>query len=115
MVRGNDTNRKSQHKESARTEIARKICGFRRDIWGKEPPAPVVVRWPEREESPIRGVQGWQEWPESVNLGDISRDDGEDICSDCRCSAQLERIIQQRQMLQICGKHSGRHKGRHGG
>jgi hypothetical protein len=67
-VRGNGTNHNTQHEESARTEVTRKMCGFPGNIWNKESPAPVVDGRPEREESPVGSVQSGHECPDSVDL-----------------------------------------------
>src|ERR1700733_8444588 len=56
LVRGNGTNCKTQHEESARTEVARKMCGFFGNIWDKEPPTSVDIRRPERKESPVGSI-----------------------------------------------------------
>jgi hypothetical protein len=48
---------------------------------------------PEREESPVGGVDCWQEDPETVDLGDVASDDGEKVGRQGNGTAKLERIV----------------------
>ena len=67
-------------------KIMREVCGFLRDIWHKVSPTIAILGRPEGEEGPINGVNCGHDRPESVNVGDIARDNGDDISRQGSCS-----------------------------
>ena len=73
-----DANGETEHEQRAGAKVARKMASL---VWNKGhevSPSCAAVR-PEGEESPVGGVDCRHERPDTVDLGDVARDDGKNI------------------------------------
>jgi hypothetical protein len=82
-------------------------------LWniGREVSPDCAVVRPQGEKSPVGGVDGWHERPDTVNLGDVACDDGENISREGSCSTYPQRIVEQRIQILVVGKRKWRHGG----